>query len=181
MSHYNDAVERYTKMYTEEFQKHVLDRVNLDPAIFHMHRPDRGLYHTHICFIGGKIVIFGDAMIGHLGRGVISTPGYDLDWFTSQLDAGYLAEKFLGRDWCEECARDFVDEELQEENMGTEVREYGLKWIKDGDEWSRDVFIQEWIEHMNDTEDWPRMGYNPAEISMLHVIQVRFRELHKEM
>jgi hypothetical protein len=34
---------------------------------------------------------------------------------------------------------------------------------------------------MVDTDDWPSESYNPAEISMLHVIQTRFAELHREM
>ena len=180
MSHYNDAVDRCTKMYREEFEKHVLERISLDPPIFKMHRPDSGLYHMHICFVSGKIVLFGDAMVGYLGRGVISTPGYDLDWFTSKLDAGYLAEKFIARDWCEELAQDFLDEMLKEKDLGEEQR-HALEWIKSGGDLCRDAFMREWAEHAEGGHGWPSESYNPAEISMLSVIQMRFRELYKEL
>ena len=180
MSHYDEAIDLYTKMYTKEFQKHVLKRINEDPPIFQMCRPDSSLYHLHFCFLGGKIVIFGDAMLGHFGRGVISTPGYGLNWFVGELDAGYLAEKFLGRTWCEELAEDFIEEELKEETISDERRQ-ALEWIASSGDLCRDAFMREWVEHMIDTDDWPRDGYNPAEISMLHMIQMRFAELHKEL
>jgi len=178
MNHYQDACEQLTKIYTEEFQKHVLDRISEDPPIYHMHRPDSGLYHLHFCFLGGKIVIFGDAMLGQFGRGVISTPGYGLDWFVGQLDAGYLAEKFLGRIWCDELAEDFLEQELADDENLDDNRRMALKWMKNGGDLSRDAFMREWVDHMVDTDDWPRESYNPAEMSMLHVIQIRFRELY---
>jgi hypothetical protein len=181
MSHYDDEFDRLTKMYTEEFKEHRLERVSEDPPIFYMHRPDSGLYHLHFCFLGGKIVIFGDAMLGYLGRGVISTPGYGLDWFTGQLDPGYLAEKFIARAWCEELAEDFLETELADTENLDDNRKMALEWIKNGGDLCRDAFMREWVEHMVDTDDWPSESYNPAEISMLHVIQMRFAELHREL
>lgn len=73
--------------------------------------PNSRMMSADLIFTPGIIVITGDLRITQ--NGVIAL-GYDLDWFTHDLDPHYLASKFLKHEWCPDQARAYWRERLQE-------------------------------------------------------------------
>lgn len=69
---------------------------------------------TRLIFYANRIIITGDYCPGN--RGVVSSAGYGLDWFSSQLSFSYLCSKFLDQGWFYEKAledlRYYLDKKL---------------------------------------------------------------------
>jgi hypothetical protein len=86
---------------------------------FYLKPPQGGwVQSTMILFTKGGIVIMGDLCPGNDRRnsGVISTPGYGLDWFgKGKLSERYLCEKFLSSQvWQVEIAKKWLKEYIEE-------------------------------------------------------------------
>ena len=183
MDHYQDEIDRLKKMYTEEFKDHQLMEQGI---VYSMHKPGTMIMSVWIAFFSKRICVTGDAIIE--GHGVVSTVGYGKGWFVGRLGEDYLGEKFLFTRWVPEAAKDFVDDELEaatsincEEEKVDQERIDALWDIKNSHSWEEHEFGQIWEAHAIDCEDWPSRRYDPRAISMLSVIQQRFRELYKEM
>lgn len=128
---------------------------------------------TDIIFAANHTVICGDLCPGR--NGVVSNPGYGIDFFSKPRGSNYLAEKFLSQGYHKELALDGLVDLIKDHEVLTKEAVEELKgFIEDDD--SRQFF--DWfLDHDFEAEDIPGWGYNPQERHLLSLINRRFAAL----
>jgi hypothetical protein len=99
--------DRWDRVMAKEFENHTLrERTDIAMKVYEISRLGSdgkpSFCHKNILiFLANKIIVFGDTMLTRLPFGgeamsAVSDNGYDLDWFASSLEPGYLCSKFRG-------------------------------------------------------------------------------------
>lgn len=182
-----------TPLYTQaleqrraEFAGHTLQLDLLQPgyaSFLFTQRPGyRGMHTCLITFLPTAIVITGDVAPGH--NGIVSSRGYGMNWFRSQCDPRYLAEKFLSKRWVpEHCAEslqaqadDLRDtaaaDGLPEPEKAEKLRDLAAS-IRRGDMMADEVYDE--LQDLDMADDGlPGHWYDPWELATLAAIQERF-------
>lgn len=184
----------YVKDYQREaFQQHVLEEISAGGPVrsFWMRKPNRSsAYAIGLSFTPWGICIGGDISIGPLPHGIVSAPGYDLDWFTHKLSEDYLCSKFFGgyREWCrDDCLRSMIgslEADLEDGSESVEISGV-LEDLKDALEnatweFQTDQMLLEYLhDHSLYYDDGiPGYDYPQGDAGWLCVIQQSFRELY---
>lgn len=191
------------KHMTEGLKDHVLEEFPAGERIraFYLRKKDGSrMMSTLILFTPEGIWIGGDLCPtpGVGVRGVMSTYGYGIDWFSADdLDERYLCSKFMGECWQLEAAvRDCEDRVREEIHEMKAARKEGdrdearihlknvRRWraVRDdlGDEGSVDACYDAMRQQaLWDGEDMPGYDYPWGDAGWLCAIQRRFSELIK--
>ncbi len=115
---------------------------------------------------------------------MISCPGYDIDWFGSQLSEGYLCEKFLRQEWQWDAAVEVIQWQLEpgdQEEWWIERADKLKAFIADPG-WEYDEpTAHEFYEFMSsigaDCCELPGNDYPRTQAGWLCAVQQRFSEL----
>jgi len=146
--------------------------------IFHLRNPARSMYQVWITFLPTGIVITGDLRITN-EHALGSCESKDERWFAGELDAEYLASKFLKKRWCPELAANSLSE-LLDERLG----EHKLDRMKRLIELlqRRAMEYQDFEDECDGLIDYgdglPGYGYAPSEVGWLYALQRKFAELY---
>lgn len=171
--------------YVTDYMKQQLVEHTLEVAggCLRMGKPETVFYEVFLAEVANRLCITGDIMLGGNLHGVVSAPGYSLDWFGGELSESYLCEKFLRKEWqwevvVEDMNALFESGEAEDwwENTG-KIRDF-LR----NPEWRYgEPTIQEFYEFMegvgNDGSELPGHDYPRGEAGWLCAIQQRFVEL----
>jgi len=163
-------------------------------AFYLKERPDWRMQSTFIMFTPEGIVICGDMCPARHG---VIVPGYGLDWFASQLDPRYLAEKCLDSNHfdaeraendVEEYLADLVREarDCQDRKIIKTVREIKAALARYTNPYEDAFTLRDCLEEAVSYSggDWERLfglghGYNISDFAWLSAIQRRFAETYK--
>jgi len=146
---------------------------------FYLKKKDEGrMGSTLLIFTPEGIVITGDLTPER--NGSISTFGYGLGWFASDLDGSYLCEKFLTTRWIPEIACEDLKEYRNEEGINQKRLEALIEHTE-----ALHLSHYEFHAALDDVEIYDEeyeigIGYDPAEAGWLCAIQKRFAELWSE-
>lgn len=188
----------------KSLKDHVLEEI---PAgefkAFWMRKPGTGNYAVLLVFTPAGIVVAGDIGLStENNRGVVSDPGYGLDWFAGELGEDYLCSKFFrdvhwdrerAAEWCTAHAQEVLEGEHDSEawdgdpaetlrkNRSLLARDFRVltQALESCSVETEDDFGRELRRLRHDFEDLPGRGYPSAQAGWLCAIQRRFAELHK--
>lgn len=169
----------------DDLKNHVLtcELDTPDYKAFYMREPGTRAMSCRIIFTPEGIAIMGDLVPER--NGSISALGYNVDWFSGQLGAGYLSEKFLAKSfqpdeaakeirlWIKEKAEHGISDEDAEELTDLADR---LEFGHIGAEGLRDLIPSD-CENMI-IDYFPGFTYSKKEQAILCAIQQRFAELY---
>lgn len=156
--------------------------------VFRIKKPGTGINSVTVANLPDGVSISGD--LAPNDNRVVLAYGYKLPWFVGDLSSGYLAGKFLQREWVPEsasdCLRDWAREEAAGEDCDqtiVEVLEECVLKVRDGIKHGRSP--QDTQEDLYDTlqiygygdDGVPGWTYTPRDLALLQAIQERFREL----
>lgn len=133
------------------------------------------------------LMIAGDCI-----SGAFCAPGYSIRWFASELNSGYMAEKFLRTGWFQDLAEQGLADKLADIDADVEGQLFPADAIQELRELAEDVpeleheFLSRYIDIVSPHDaDWwesvPGMGYDPALLQRLVEIQRKFRELYHQL
>lgn len=126
-------MKREVKEILEGFKDHVLEEIPSGERIktFYLKIPKTRMGSCLILFTPEGIAIMGDMTPG---RAAVSTLGYGLDWFASELGWDYLCSKFLEKEWVAEYAIDYCRDAARDIRRGKHDDDaYGSELQKAGD------------------------------------------------
>ena len=174
--------QQLLKQFSDSFSNHKIHRMEVVGTVrgVWLRNPQRSANHVWCWELPGPVVaVYGDHHIGD-HRGVVSAPGYGLNWFAVEIEPAYLAEKFLRQRWTSERAIDeLTSDALWEDCIHPTAEERSV--LCDAIEGASDE--AEAIEALRDAWDWdwhatlPGHGYDLVELASLVTIQRTFRRL----
>ncbi len=192
------------KTYVTDYMKESLANHVLQPAegnnvaalAHRIVKPGSMYYSAYISEVATSLCITGDICLGANNHGIVSAPGYKMDWFAGQLSEGYLCEKFLRHEWQWAVAIEGIQWQIREAIKEEEVT-VGLEswWLDNADKlqkflespgWKYDTpNMTEFYEFMSDElgddgTDLPGYDYPRVQAGWLCAIQQRYSELSKE-
>lgn len=195
MGAHADAVANLRKLYDRDLAGHVLVPLVEGPGVcvFQLRRPGTRIMLVELVFTLEGILLHGDFTPEDNRSCGAHMKG--LAWFAAEMDAGYLASKFLQREWTAEGAEDHVrnniatlreqllerdDDALRARISSLEARankgdgftslfEYTQTWVP---EFEADRSDLEW--------EYPRDDYSTRGVAALGAIHARFRALFWE-
>jgi len=173
---------------TKSLSKHSLE---FDEKFVRMGRPNTCVYSVYIAIVANRICITGDVCLGANDQGIVSCPGYGLDWFGEKLSEGYLCEKFLRLEWQWDAAIESLQWQIK--MAKEEERDPDEWWVTHANEiekfiespdWKYDIpTIHEFYEFMtslgDDGSELPGYDYPRIQAGWLCAIQQRYAELTK--
>lgn len=194
---------------TEEAAKCRLSVVHQVPGVtvYRLGLPDTGLGSTKIIIISAplqeQIILAGDLHPGD-GHGLVSAPGYGLEWWSKPKGAEYLCEKFgLPQVYVREYAIQSLRSDMEREEMNLESDpdddtvkrvsdiKAAIRAVEDADNgvWGHDedptrsaeAFYDWHIDTFGTSPDGEGWGYSPRDTGWLVAIQHRFAECWREM
>lgn len=122
---------------TEALAGHVLFQET--ETCYLLTRPRTSAFHLNIATVGNHLVLCGDlAPGGPWLHGLVSTGGYEIDWFGDEKSEDYLCSKFLPQVWQWESAREGLADWLHEGDILDADRE-GIKQLIELPRWYFDV------------------------------------------
>ena len=174
-----------------QMAKHQLEEVDAGSVpMFWLREPGVGHYRLLVTDLPGVgVTLVGDLTIGTGPGGAVVAYGYNLDWFTSKLDEGYLCEKFLREEWSIEAAELDIKQRIRDcradDHRGFGNPGEARKWvqvaraIRGGDIWGQEGLRDALHDAGFDLgcDYWPGEGYRRASAGWLCAAQQRFREL----
>lgn len=173
-----EEITRQRDMLLEALANHILQGLL---GIYSMRRPESNTYSVFMTELGGRIVITGDTVIGV--NGVISMPGYDLEWLRASSDSPtYMAEKFLRRGYDPMRAKIEIREMIQDYEEGghrysvTHEVYKGLREIADDGDYSEFVVVSR-LSGLDMYESMPGYGYNIVDTGNLWAVALTFKRL----
>lgn len=119
MSAHQRAFERFRRQFDRYFERHEL-RVDVDgPRVFAftLRRPDEWVNGVEILCTPVGIVMHGD-FTPPSNRGPCGAYMKDLVWLAAEMNADYLAGKFLEKTWTHEGAEDHVRDNIENLRQG---------------------------------------------------------------
>lgn len=119
MSAYQRAFEQFRRHFDVDFERHDM-RVDADgPKVFAftLRRPGTWAYGVEILCTPVGIVMHGD-FTPPSNRGPCGAYMKDLVWFAAEMNADYLAGKFLEETWTREGAEDHVRDNIETLRQG---------------------------------------------------------------
>lgn len=161
------------------------------PMHYVMKKPGTGCYRVDLVFVAARIVVTGDIGLGANQHGVVSSPGYEVGWFSGTLSEGYLCEKFLAKEWQWEAAAEQIADWVENpDDYETNPEHVALlrKLLEPGYCWNQDKpMMYEVYDSLFEIgqgyidDGIPGMDYPRAEAGWLCAIQQRFAALAKEV
>ena len=164
-------------LYGRRFELHLLAEAG-DLQHWRIQVPGTRLQSTDIVFTDQHTSIFGDLCPGR--NGVCSSLGIGRSFLSRERGPRYIAEKFLKQDWHQDLARSELiamhksgehpglDEDAISELNGL-IDDYDVRGFYD---W--------FTERDYEGEDVPGYGYEPCDLRLLHLVNVRFARLYTE-
>lgn len=198
-----------TEYMREEAAKCQLSIVHQVPGVtvYRLGLPNTGIGSTKIIItsspLAEQIILTGDLHPGD-GHGLVSSPGYGIDWWSRPKDAEYLSVKFgLPTVYVREYAIDAIRDDLEMEQEGFDADgddatakriqaiKAALQAVEDADKgvWgeeedptrSAEAFYDWYCDTFGTCPDGEGWGYSPRDVGWLVAIQHRFAECWREM
>lgn len=199
------SYEELRKRCDESFAAHELRVLgeNFEVQAYRLQRSGSTVRLVDVVCTRVGVVLAGDLDLG--GTGAVVAHGYDLLWFTSDLEPDYLASKFLHTQWTAEAVERHIRgniEHLREQVTYAYEADDGrhtprdevlarcarLERMVDAEEGLGSpqeydsVWSSEWEEDDGDHEwVYPCYDYDPLELATLAAVHARFRALWLQM
>jgi hypothetical protein len=116
----------------------------------------------------------------HSASGGVVSNRYGIGWFSGDLSEDYLCQKFLGKEWVPDRAKDSLKDMLEDEDSGLgEEQKESIRRAIYGDTFDDPTLFGIWWQDTFD--DYPESigyGYNPGSAGWLSAVQQRFSVLY---
>jgi len=173
-----------------EMASHVLIPVEVSDnfKLYTLNRPGTIVYSVYIAEFARRLCLSGDICLGGNDRGIVSSPGYGVAWFSGHLAESYLCQKFLREEWQWDVAVRGIKQHIEDDRNDGEglylENEHKLDELINNHFWEYDEPNQaEYYEYMtsigHDGCELPGFDYPRMHAGWLCAIQQRFSELFK--